>query len=290
MSNHSKPIWFITYDGLPDMDPDDALVAHALRKRGYEVMPKIWDDPNVDWSKCEFAVLRSTWDYHRKYEAFLKWLAQPALSHTLWNKPNIVRWNTNKIYLRELEKLGVDIVPTIWFTRAMSNKDVRNHLRESGWTDVVLKPVIGLSTSDIKKLNLKDHVAAETHVMELMHKHDALLQPYMKEVEKSGERSLMFIDGSFSHAIKKAPFQKLAPAGHAGESAVEPEKDELDLAEFVLSTQSSDLLYARVDVVRDEHGMPRLMELELVEPSLFMRFNDKAPELFADAIEARIKA
>jgi hypothetical protein len=256
-------IWFITYDGLPCLDPDDALVAEDLRKRGFTCEAKIWNDKSVDWSKCELGVVRSTWNYHQHYDEFERWMLRPELQGKLWNPPAILRWNSKKTYLRELENSGVRIVPTIWIDRTTPAAAIDELLERTSWEKAVLKPTI----------------------LELLKSHDAMLQPYMQEIETSGERSLMFVGGKFTHAIRKAPFQKLAVAGHAGEQSIEPESDEIALAHQVLNTVGQELLYARVDVVRDADHKPCLMELELVEPSLFMGFHKPCIKAFADAIE-----
>jgi glutathione synthase/RimK-type ligase-like ATP-grasp enzyme len=285
-------IWLITYDGLPQLDPDDELAAQILRERGFICAPKIWDDPKVDWSKCQFAVVRSTWDYHRKYDEFQKWLMQPVFAGKMWNPPELLQWNSRKTYLRELEAAGIDIVPTVWFDKDASEEIVQNALAASDWVDAVVKPAVGLATSGVSKVNLKDRAKeAVQKIRELAARGEAMLQPYMKAVEGTGERSLIYMNGAFSHAIRKSAFQHFAPAGRAGEKFIDPEPDEVALAERVLKTVPHQWLYARVDVVRDtEHNKPRLMELELVEPSLFMQFAPDAPKRFADAIESRIGA
>lgn len=282
-------IWFITYDGLPQLDPDDELAAAVLRKRGFICAPKVWDDPKVDWNKCQFAVVRSTWDYHRKYKAFKKWLEQPRFAQRMWNPPELMLWNSRKTYLRELENAGIDIVPTKWLDDLAAPEIIADIIKDTPWQYAVAKPVVGLATFGVHKLNFKENLGeAQAKICELLATSDVLLQPYMEEVERSGERSLIFMNGEFSHAVRKSAFQHFAPAGRAGERPVEPEQDELDLARRALHCVPHQWLYARVDVVRDGiENKPRLMELELVEPSLFMQFDPQAPERFADAIEAR---
>lgn len=284
-----KPsLWFITYDGLPDLDPDDGLAAAELRKRGFTCAPKVWDDPRVDWSECQFGVVRSTWDYHRKYEAFDKWLSKPELAGRIWNPPEIIRWNSKKTYLRELENSGIAVVPTIWIDRGTSTEIIRELFQGSTWTDAIMKPVVGLSTYGVTRLNLQDLSASVAKASELIDKHDVMLQPYVNAVGTTGEHSLMFMRGQFSHAIRKVSFQHFAPAGGAGERAIQPDADELEAAHAALNTLQRDLLYARVDLVRDDEGKPCLMELELVEPSLFLQFDPKAAARFADAIEQKV--
>jgi glutathione synthase/RimK-type ligase-like ATP-grasp enzyme len=275
-------IWFITYDGLPDLDPDDRLAAEVLKERGHSCEPKCWDDPKVDWSQCQVGVVRSTWDYHTKYAKFEEWLKQPHLQNRLFNQPELMSWNTRKTYLRELQQHGVDIVPTSWLEKNSTHEQITQFLSKARWQNAVMKPTIGLATAGVSKIDLKAPDAVNK-IAELVN------QPYMQEVERSGERALMFFDGKYSHAAKKSAFQHMAAAGDAGEQAIQPDPDEIAFGYHVLQALGKSTLYARVDVVRDTAtDQPVLMELELVEPSLFLQFHDEAPKRFADAIENAI--
>lgn len=286
MRIHLRVIWFITYEGLPELDPDDQLAAEILRERGYTVVPKIWDDKATNWDdpECDLAIVRSTWDYHRKYGAFRDWLSKPSLNQRLQNPPALMLWNSNKKYLRELEQSGVSIVPTLWFERGTSVQEVKSAVP---WTPAIIKPTVGLATSGVGRLDDFDETVLDQF--------DCMVQPYMREIETSGERALIFINGEYSHAIRKAPFQSLAAAGHAGECVNTPSPDEIDFARqalFKVKFQSPPL-YARVDIVRNHFDCANplcVMELELLEPSLFFRFDpqNRAAARFADAIETRL--
>lgn len=284
-----KPqIWFATYTGLPDLDPDDVLVAEELSWRGYKCLPKIWNDPDVLWQEADLVVVRSTWDYHLHFEAFENWLAKPELANKLWNPPALMRWNSHKSYLRELEQAGIDIVPTIFFDRGTPPETLLRRARETSWNSAIIKPAVGLSTFGVSKVDLSEENPFGQQCVELVAERDMMLQPFMEEVQNSGERSLIFIDGRYSHAIRKVPFQKLAVAGHAGETFIEAESDEVELGGRTMQAISQQTLYARVDVIRDGAGKPRVMELELVEPSLFLQFSVGAVIRFADAVESAL--
>lgn len=280
----NQSIWFATCARVPLGDSDDLLVVDELRKRGLQYIPKIWDDPNVDWNDCQFAVIRSTWDYCSKYEAFQAWLSAPY-SASFWNPPSVLRWNTCKTYLRELESKGIRIVPTLWLDQSASAVEIESTLANCSWQGPVLKPVIGASAKGVRKLDLADQANSKLAIMALLKTSDAMLQPYMQAIENSGERSLIFIGGQYVHTVRRVPFKDFAHNGSDKASLIEPEPDEMELAKATLECVGENLLYARVDVVRSEEDKVCLMELELVEPSLFLDLNPQAASSFADAIE-----
>lgn len=302
---------FVTYSGLPDLDPDDRRVLDILRERGYDCHAAVWDAPEVDWSSAGVVVVRSTWDYNLKYGKFMEWVDHVSRVAQLFNRPDYIRWNSHKGYLRDLSEAGIAIVPTHWFERG-KEPDVETELRKLLEDDhsgkIIVKPAIGLATSGVMLVEEANFSEAVTHVRKLLEEFDVMIQPFMASVRDPGERALTFVNGRYCHAAQKAPFQKLAAAGHAGEKPVEATVRELELAENVmgvlgelvrkhnnggkLSDDDAFLpppLYARVDIVRGDNGDPLLIELELVEPSLFMGFYPLTADFFADAIENLLK-
>ncbi len=285
----NQSIWFATCTRLPLGDDDDILVADELRRRGWDYIPKIWDDPAVDWNDCKFGVIRSTWDYCPKYEAFQEWLSAPH-SASFFNPPDVMLWNSCKTYLRDLEQKGISIVPTLWLEQCASPEEIESSLANCSWTNPVLKPVIGAASNGVVKLNLADLTTAKMTVMEMLKTSAAMLQPYMPAIEESGERSLIFIGDKYVHTVRRVPFKDFAPNGSEQESRIEPEPDEMELAEAALKAVGKSLLFARVDIVRSEEGQACLMELELVEPSLFLEHHPQATIRFADEIEKLARA
>ena len=253
----------ITYSGLPDLDPDDRLLAEALRRRGFSVAAAVWDDAGVDWSRAGTCVVRSTWDYHLRHREFASWTRRVAGATTLINPPSTIAWNIEKTYLRDLSASGCPVIPTLWASReeALSLACV---FEETGWTDIVIKPVVGLSTHGVMRVRQGGNESdAAEHLAALAAGTGAMVQEYMESVESHGEQALIFIGGQFSHAVRKSAFQRLAPAGHAGEapSAVAELAPELAVARAALALLPETPVYARVDLVRDPHGEPKLMEL-----------------------------
>jgi glutathione synthase/RimK-type ligase-like ATP-grasp enzyme len=272
---------FVTYHGLPDLDPDDALAANELRARGFSVAVAVWNDTRVRWDRAGICVLRSTWDYHLDVDAFVSWATSVAAVTMLVNPLPLIRWNVRKTYLTELEQRGIPTVPTHWLPQG-TRVDLRRLLAESGWPAAVVKPVVGLATYGVEVVDGSE--AGQLHLNRLLGRGDAMVQPYVSSVRDRGERALVFLDGSFSHAVRKTAFQVLAPAGLAGETPCEATCQEIDLAKRALSVVPGSPLYARVDLVADDAARPLVLEMELVEPSLFLGMHGPAAARFAQAL------
>lgn len=265
----------VTFSKMPDLDPDDRLLADALGQRGHICNAAVWDDPSVDWSRAGTCVLRSTWDYHLKYEQFLFWVETVSASTTLWNPGDLIKWNSNKKYLLDLEEQGAPITPTVLFSPGDKPPTLPS------WTDLIVKPVVGLATHGVRKVK---NGSPELAAILADANGTQMIQPYLKSVSEYGERALIFIGGKYSHAVQKAPFQSLQAAGRAGEKPIEATPDEVATATDILKLIHTAHIYARVDLVRDVDNKPVLLELELVEPSLFLAMHRPAASALAEAL------
>lgn len=272
---------FVTYRELPDLDPDDRLALDVLRQRGFEVRVAVWDDPDERWADARICVIRSTWDYNLKHVAFLQWAERVASVTRLYNPIELVRWNVHKRYLDDLARHGVPVVPTHWLERG-ATVDLRSVLDRTGWADAVAKPAVGLATYGVRKID--GDAPSQAHVDALLREHDVLVQPFLSSVVSYGERALVFIDGTYSHAVRKKAFQALAPAGLEDEAPVEATAAEIEVGTAALRALPQAPLYARIDIVPDGKENPVVIELELVEPSLFLSMHPDAPARFADAL------
>ena len=277
----------VTCRRLPDLDPDDHPLRDVLARRGHEVTAAIWDDPAIDWSRFDIAVLRSPWDYFHRRDDFLAWAGWAAEKTRLENPLSLVRWNTHKSYLLELDTKGARVVPTE-ILQAGSRLDVAARMAALGWTRAVLKPAVGADSFGTVLAGPDSLAAAQAHADVMLRERDLMLQPYMRSVEEPGERCLVHIDGRYSHAVRKnSHFRGGRHVGPEG-VAVEADEDERQEAARVLAAAGAETaLYARVDLARDEDGRPCLMELELAEPTLFLAGAPGAADALADAIEAR---
>lgn len=272
---------------------DAHLLGPALSALGLRSSWQVWNDLAVDWSSFDLAVLRSTWDYPGDRRGFLEWArSMPRLA----NPEGVVAWNSDKRYLREVAAAGVPVVPTDW-------SDPGEPVPLPGG-EFVVKPSIGAGSRGVGRFGPGAHAAARSHAAAL---HDAgravMVQPYLADVDIAGESALIYLDGAFSHAVRKAPMlaeatvHDVTPSGSTGLvvperiTSLRPGPDALDLGECVMDLLRErfgrDLLYARVDVVPAPGG-PVVLELELIEPSLHFQYDPDAAARFAAAISGRL--
>lgn len=273
---------FVTYADLPDLDPDDRMGADELERRGYSVAAAVWNDDGVDWERAGTVIIRSTWDYHRHFDGFMRWIDRLSAVTDLWNPPPLLKRNAVKTYLRDLSARGVPVVQTEWIERG-SKTDLARLLEGRGWTKAVVKPVIGLATSGVRIVQAGDR-EGQTHLDSLLQTGGAMVQPFLESVATYGERALVYLGGAYSHAARKEAFQRLAIVGEAGEVPAVATAEERAAADLAVATLDSPWLYARVDVVPGDDGRPVVMEFELIEPTLFLSLAAGAPQRFADAV------
>ncbi len=283
-------VGLVTCSKLPHLDADDRLLLDALVARGINAVPLIWSDVDSDWSKQDLCVVRSTWDYAERYSQFIDWAEAAAGVTELWNPLEVIRWNTHKSYLCDLAQRGINIVPAVW-REAGSEAELERVMSERGWHEVVIKPAIGATARNTLRVGEHNATEGQVHLERWLAAEDMLVQVFLPSVYRQGEASLVFIDGEFSHAARKRPtggdYRVQAEFGGSLEP-FEPGSQELKVAGDVLGAVGSEVLYARVDLVSDEAGELCLMELELVEPQLFLGQSAQAVDRLADAIEDRL--
>ncbi len=278
----------VTCTKPPQEDFDAPLLLEALGERGHAGAVAAWDDSQVRWDAFDVALLRSTWDYFHRRDEFLSWVDRTARSTRLLNPPELLRWNTHKFYLRDLAARGVDIVPTE-FVEAGASCELARLTELHGWEEVVVKPAVSADSFATLRATREAIAAAQAHLDAHLPQRDMLVQRYLPAVVEPGEHSLIFLDGKYSHAVRKRSLflggRHAGPEGipvHAGE-------DERAAGERILGACcSATPLYARVDLVRDAGGTPCLMELELVEPSLFLAARPAAAVELVAGLEARL--
>jgi hypothetical protein len=306
-------IALVTTRPARDKDEDLAPLVEALQRAGAEVGVVDWDDTSVDWSGYAVAVLRSTWDYMDRLDAFLAWVDRAAAQTLLLNPAAIVRWNIDKHYLGELAAAGVATVrgqfvePGADAQAALANflsayggggmggGDTQGNGSED--FEFVVKPCVGAGSRDARRHAVRGLAAATEHLQRLLDAgRSALLQPYLARVDEHGETALLWFNGEFSHAIRKGPLLRrdedatraLFAPEHISSRA--PSAAEMALARQALACLpgGEPLLYARVDLIQDAAGQPCLLELELSEPSLFFAFGPGSADRYAAAILARL--
>ncbi|WP_431952806.1 hypothetical protein [Actinacidiphila sp. bgisy167] len=282
-------IALVTTAHLPEgaVDHDLPLLRDAVAAAGAEAAVVNWHDPDVDWSGFDLALIRSTWDYTLRTGEFLAWADRCGAATALLNPPAVVRWNSDKRYLGELASLGVPAVATRYLPPGGGVEGL------PGDHEFVVKPTAGAGARYAARYRPEQHEEARAHV-ERMHGEGitAMVQPYMPRIDTTGERALVFVGGRFLHAISKNAV--LSPdtrydarkVAHPGVRPWTPTGAELAAAERALSAVPGrpELLYARVDLVDAEDGTPRVMELELIEPQLFLTHHPDSLPLIADAV------
>jgi glutathione synthase/RimK-type ligase-like ATP-grasp enzyme len=290
----------IAATGLDD-DMPGLLETCARAGLGAEVLA--WDDPTVSWQRFDAVLLRSTWDYTERLSQFLDWCVRVDQVSTLLNPLPVLRWNTDKHYLAELAAREVPVVPSLFVEPEMEPlPNLQAFLSDyPAAGEFVVKPAVGAGSRDTQRYARAQEFAAANHIARLLDGgRSALLQPYLPSVDHDGETALMFFDGEYSHAIRKGPLlrsgQETTDALFAAEAITPrtPGDDEQALARDVLAAMSdllhldAPLAYARVDLIRDTDGSPRLLELELCEPSLFFHQAPGSVERFVARLAERL--
>ncbi len=276
-------------------DTDLPYLSRALGDRGIITEVVDWDNASVDWSRFSMAIVRSPWDYHRRYPEFLTWLDAVSAVTTLQNPADIIRWNTNKEYLDELVDAKIGIVPTTFVRSAQDLVTITNEgMLER---DIVVKPTISAGSNNTER-HEESPVKAAAHLGFLLDAgFIAMVQPYQRFIDERGETGMVYFNGQLSHSFRKGAILATGENIKNGLFTVE------DIAPRTASAQERELgeavmtfvkkkwgeypLYARVDVVRGSAGVPVVMELELAEPSFFLQVDHEAPSRFASAVLAR---
>jgi glutathione synthase/RimK-type ligase-like ATP-grasp enzyme len=276
----TKNICFLSCRDVENLIVDDHLAIHEMEQNGeYKVSTIAWDD-EADWASFDLVVIRTTWDYVPRHAEFLKKLEKIASLTKLLNPPEVVRWNHHKGYLKELEAKGVAIVPTVMFKYpgAISIPSDWNYSK------FIVKPAI--SATAFKTIIVSRAEVETVAFKDMLTEGDWLLQPFIEGI-KDGELSLCFFNKEYSHACIKIPkagdFR--VQAEHGGDiQKLEPDQELLTVSQNLVNKIPFDLLYGRVDLARFD-GQLVLMELELIEPSLYFRTNPQAAKNFKAGID-----
>lgn len=271
---------------------DDDRVVQPLREIGHVADFVPWKRTDLSWREYDGVIIRTTWDYQKNLAAFLNVLRRIESETRLANPFEIVQWNADKkVYLRSLEERGVRIVPTIWNNSKIESHQIQQWFSELQTDEIVIKPSVGANAQDA--LCLKRSEPDAVNLCQLFDGRSCMIQPFMRGITDEGEFSLFYFNGEYSHAILKTPkmgdFRTQEEHG-ATIQAIKPPTNLQTAAEEILRHVSPTPLYARVDLVRTEENEFVLMELELIEPSLYLREAEHAPRSFADAINRWLKA
>ncbi|MFC5908818.1 ATP-grasp domain-containing protein [Streptacidiphilus monticola] len=290
----SADVVLLTGRTMPREVPENALLIDALAERGVRAELLPWDEPDTDWSRFGLAVVRTTWDYWDRREEFLTALRGMAARTLLRNPPELVAWNSHKGYLVELARAGVPVVPTRLVPQGSDDATALAALGAFGpRTELVVKPAVSAGARGALRAHADDPAVA-AHLAELTGRQDALVQPLATSVLSRGETSLVYFGGEFSHAVRKAPAagEYRIHLHHGGSLHPHtPDDAELAVAAAALAAApwSEATEYARVDLVQGADGTPQVMELELIEPELFLEADEgRAVGRYADRLAALV--
>ena len=291
----SRVIALVSGAEAREFDTDLPYLSRALGDRGIITEVVNWDDASIDWSRFSMAIVRSPWDYHRRYPEFLAWLDSVSAATTLQNSAEIIRWNTNKEYLTELVEAQIGVIPTTFVRSAEDLVTITNEgMLER---DIVVKPTISAGSNNTER-HEESPVKAAAHLGILLDAgFVAMVQPYQRFIDELGETGMVYFNGQLSHSFRKGAIlatgenvknglftvEEITPRNASGQ---ERELGEAVMT-FVKKKYGGYPLYARVDVVRGSAGVPVVMELELAEPSFFLQVDHESPSRFASAVLAR---
>jgi len=250
------------------------MLVEPLRELGVEVIAAPWDNSQTDWAAFDAVMLRSTWNYHHFHDQFRDWILDLKTHNIqLINPHDVVLWNMDKIYLEELMAYDLPVVPTYW-AECGRPESLSEILRSQRWQRAVVTPRIGASADFVMIVDLDSPDQQQAQFEKLLSQHNFMVQPLVEEI-RNGEWSLMFIHNKFSHAVLKRPEDIFVQAEHGGTWHLEvPSEELIDSAREILNvaqsiTRQTSFLYSRVDGVEID-GQFILMELELIEPELFL--------------------
>lgn len=276
-----RRIALATAEGSAAISRDDELLAGALSNLGFEAQTLLWTDPEVDWASFDAAIVRTTWDYHVRLGEFLAWTRRVAAAIRIWNPPELMAWNARKAYLEELAGKGVPVVPTVV---VRSEADL-GRIESLGAGPYVVKPEVGACATDTLVHANVDF--ARSHARRILEGGFALVQPFQTSVRDEGEISLVWIGGEVAHAVRKTPkpgdFRVQIDHGGSNERIAIPVEGHA-IAAACMKAAPPGAIFGRVDVVRDEAGSLRLMELELIEPELMFEWAPESAPVLAAAI------
>lgn len=269
---------------------EDKLLSGILTELGVSHEIQAWSDPKVDWSSFSHLLIKSTWDYFDFYPQFLQWIEKvKALGIPVLNDLDTIRWNSSKEYLLEIESKGFPTIAGLMLEKG--SKPALEQIQEKVKSDIlVVKPLISGGAKNTLKIPVSEWANFEEQVTQLVKEEAFLAQPFVKEVAEVGEYSLVFFNQQFSHAVLKTPAKSDFRVQHyfgGTIQEIQPDSSLLDSAQKLINAFGKGTLYGRVDGVLID-GIFHLMELELIEPYLFLGLSDKAIPNYREALKSRL--
>ena len=281
------------YDNPSELTPyianillEDRLVKEALERKGLSVTRVAWESEDFDWSSARIALVRSTWNYAFEVEAFMKWFKEVQTKTQIVNIPEIIEWNMDKHYLKDLADKGIHIPPTIYAHKG-DDISLKAFFEKGGWEEAVIKPTISAGAKHTYRINAENISEYSEIWEEVIAQEDMIIQPFLQNVMDRGEVSLMVMNGKYTHAILKiAKLGDFRVQDNWGGTVhhYNPTPEEMAFAEQAVAACDPAPQYARIDVAYDNDQKVTLIELELFEPELWFRFKPEAADELAESM------
>ena len=265
---------------------EQELLKSAFEAKGLKVDITYWDNPSYEWQQTKSVLFRTVWDYFERFDEFWEWLEQVKTKTRLINSYELIKWNIDKHYLRDLKNNDIQVVPT-YFVDKGNNISLKEIANLKDWKHIVIKPAISASAFNTYKITNDEIEQKEQLFHELLQTHDMLVQPFFPTISELGEASLMVFGGKFTHAIlKKAKTGDFRVQDDFGGTVHDynPTQEEIDFAEKVFQSCISMPIYGRVDIIWDTNKNLYLSELEIIEPELWIRNRPESAKKIADAV------
>jgi glutathione synthase/RimK-type ligase-like ATP-grasp enzyme len=278
-------IALLTCENLPGLSPADQQLIPLLANHNIKAVPAVWDDKSIEWTHFDYLIFRNTWDYFEKEKEFNNWLDKiEKAGIKCLNSIDVIKQNKHKFYLREMEKEGIKIIPTVFIDK--TEKLNLSEIMPSHWKKAVLKPAFSGGAYQTRVFEAKAIDSINQEYQTIASEKELLLQEFMPEIQSLGETSFIFFDKKFSHCINKKPAEGdfRVQVQFGGEySLVNPDDNLIAKAQKVVDTFKSDLLYARVDGIIMDNEL-YLMETECIEPDLYFNLSEGAHERFIQSV------
>ncbi len=280
-----------TSNAYSELTTDERLVLDKLLYFGVDVEPIVWDAKDVTWKQFDAVFIRSCWDYHVRHDEFFRWIDTiVGEGVAVFNSPEILRKNYHKGYLKELVAEGIAVAPTVWLNKE-SPTNLQTILQEQDWQRAVVKPTISANAESTWLTSTNDPAGDQQQLESMLDKHpEIMVQKYIEQITTRGEWSFIFFECEFSHAVIKHPKEgdfRIQEHLGGGCNSKRPPNNLLAQAQKVIESMDEKCVYARVDGIEVENQL-LLMELELIEPALYLDKHPKAPSRFAEAIVSTV--
>lgn len=288
----NKKVALLSTDNLEKFFTYDKLLIEPMKNIGWIAEEISWRNENVNWNDYDAVIVRSTWDYQNNSEKFLEVLAKidNSTAH-LENDLEIMKWNMNKNYLYDLETKGVQIVETIW-EKSFNPNSAYGYFDKLKSNEIIIKPNISANADNTFRLTREKLINNLQQIEKIFEAREFMVQPFLQNIIDEGEYSLFFFNGEFSHCVLKKPKEKdfRVQEEHGGKfKGVIPTEQQKTIGKNIVDKLSVLPLYGRTDLVRTADNDFALMELELIEPSLYFNMDSESPNRFVKSFEERIK-